>query len=138
MSVSNHTSQVDENAEMAQMWTMTTQIRTTIQRTASVVNMLTCKGVAGTTDCKIHGKDFIEYKCKFCCKIASWFCWGTTLAMQDSAKGTMWVSIQRRNCPSVIIRRANWEWNIHRMGRSSHWDVLCVEITKRILRIIKY
>ena len=45
--------------------------------------MLTCKGVAGTTDCKIHGKDFIEYKCKFCCKIASWFCWGTTHFCED-------------------------------------------------------
>ena len=35
-------------------------------------------GVAGVSDCKIHGKEFIEYKCRFCCKIASWFCWGTT------------------------------------------------------------
>lgn len=34
--------------------------------------------VQGITNCKIHGKDFIEYKCKFCCKIASWYCWGTT------------------------------------------------------------
>ena len=40
-------------------------------------------GVAGVTDCKIHGKDFIEYKCKFCCKIASWFCWGTTHFCED-------------------------------------------------------
>lgn len=35
-------------------------------------------GVAGINNCKKHGKDFIEYKCKFCCNIASWFCWGTT------------------------------------------------------------
>lgn len=34
--------------------------------------------VAGSPICKTHGKDFIEYKCKFCCDIASWFCWGTT------------------------------------------------------------
>ena len=40
-------------------------------------------GVAGITNCKIHGKDFIEYKCKFCCKIASWFCWGTTHFCED-------------------------------------------------------
>jgi len=40
-------------------------------------------GVAGKTDCPKHGKDFIEYKCKFCCKIASWFCWGTTHFCED-------------------------------------------------------
>lgn len=35
-------------------------------------------GVAGINDCKKHGKEFIEYKCKFCCDISCWFCWGTT------------------------------------------------------------
>lgn len=35
-------------------------------------------GVEGVSECKKHGKDFIEYKCKFCCEISSWFCWGTT------------------------------------------------------------
>ncbi|OUM66207.1 hypothetical protein PIROE2DRAFT_6643 [Piromyces sp. E2] len=35
-------------------------------------------GVGGVANCPKHGKDFIEYKCKFCCKIAKWFCWGTT------------------------------------------------------------
>lgn len=29
-------------------------------------------------DCPKHGKDYIEFKCKFCCGIAAWFCWGTT------------------------------------------------------------
>ena len=43
-------------------------------------------GVAGITECKKHGKDFIEYKCKFCCKIASWFCWGTTHFCEDCHK----------------------------------------------------
>lgn len=28
--------------------------------------------------CKIHGREFIEYKCKWCCSIAQYFCWGTT------------------------------------------------------------
>ena len=43
-------------------------------------------GVAGITNCPKHGKDFIEYKCKFCCKIASWFCWGTTHFCEDCHK----------------------------------------------------
>ena len=35
-------------------------------------------GIAGVNNCKKHGKDYIEYKCKFCCKVSSWFCWGPT------------------------------------------------------------
>lgn len=40
-------------------------------------------GVAGISECKIHGKEFIEYKCKFCCNVSSWFCWGTTHFCED-------------------------------------------------------
>ena len=43
-------------------------------------------GIAGVTNCPKHGKDYIEYKCKFCCKIASWFCWGTTHFCEDCHK----------------------------------------------------
>ena len=28
--------------------------------------------------CKLHGTNYISYKCKFCCSNAVWFCWGTT------------------------------------------------------------
>lgn len=31
-----------------------------------------------STDCKKHGKEFISFKCKFCCSVAQWFCWGNT------------------------------------------------------------
>ena len=43
-------------------------------------------GVAGVTNCPKHGKEYIEYKCRFCCKIASWFCWGTTHFCEDCHK----------------------------------------------------
>lgn len=33
---------------------------------------------AGQNNCKKHGHEFIEFKCKFCCSIAQWFCWGST------------------------------------------------------------
>mmetsp|Transcript_8858 Transcript_8858/g.1264 ORF Transcript_8858/g.1264 Transcript_8858/m.1264 type:complete len:166 (+) Transcript_8858:1299-1796(+) len=39
-------------------------------------------GVEGA-DCPTHGKDFIEFKCKFCCSISAWFCWGTTHFCDD-------------------------------------------------------
>lgn len=40
-----------------------------------------CAAVAiggGVKKCKTHGDAFIEFKCKFCCSIAQWFCWGNT------------------------------------------------------------
>ena len=43
-------------------------------------------GILGVTDCPKHGKDYIEYKCRFCCKIASWFCWETTHFCEDCHK----------------------------------------------------
>ena len=33
---------------------------------------------AGVSDCAKHGKDFIDFKCRYCCSIALWFCFGTT------------------------------------------------------------
>jgi len=35
-------------------------------------------GMAGVTKCKIHGTDYIDYKCRYCCELACWFCFGTT------------------------------------------------------------
>jgi len=42
---------------------------------------LMCGGCTAGPDvksCNVHGKDFIEHKCKFCCNIATWYCWGST------------------------------------------------------------
>ena len=33
---------------------------------------------AGLTNCKTHGTDYIEYKCRYCCNKAIWFCFGNT------------------------------------------------------------
>lgn len=29
-------------------------------------------------NCAKHGSEYIEFKCKYCCALALWFCWGTT------------------------------------------------------------
>ena len=34
--------------------------------------------LGGATDCPKHGEDFVQFKCKYCCELAVWFCWGTT------------------------------------------------------------
>eukprot|EP00483_Globobulimina_turgida_P008473 UN08490 len=28
--------------------------------------------------CSTHGTNYISYKCKYCCNLAVWFCWGNT------------------------------------------------------------
>ena len=33
---------------------------------------------AGVKSCDIHKTDFIDYKCKYCCNVALFFCFGTT------------------------------------------------------------
>ena len=43
----------------------------------------------GNKKCPKHGTDFIEFKCKFCCSISQWFCWGTTHFCEDCHKKQM-------------------------------------------------
>lgn len=42
--------------------------------------------VGGGKGCKTHGIEFNEFKCKFCCSVAQWFCWGTTHFCEDCHK----------------------------------------------------
>jgi hypothetical protein len=37
-----------------------------------------CSNVSSFDICAVHGADWISYKCKFCCTIASFHCWGNT------------------------------------------------------------
>ncbi|CAB3398193.1 unnamed protein product [Caenorhabditis bovis] len=37
-----------------------------------------CSDTTGVQVCPRHGVEFLEYKCRFCCSIAVYFCFGTT------------------------------------------------------------
>ncbi|KAI6226542.1 RCR-type E3 ubiquitin transferase [Aphelenchoides fujianensis] len=37
-----------------------------------------CSDIAGAPVCGRHGTEFLEYKCKFCCSVAVYFCFGTS------------------------------------------------------------
>ncbi|XP_026474963.1 E3 ubiquitin-protein ligase highwire-like [Ctenocephalides felis] len=37
-----------------------------------------CSDVSGARTCPRHGMDFLEYKCRYCCSVAVFFCFGTT------------------------------------------------------------
>jgi hypothetical protein len=44
-------------------------------------DQLLCGGCTSGPDvksCNLHGKDYIEHKCKFCCSIATWYCWSVS------------------------------------------------------------
>jgi len=49
------------------------------QNQAFQAEELVCGGCSGVgQECQLHGRDFIEHKCQYCCSVASWFCWGKT------------------------------------------------------------
>jgi E3 ubiquitin-protein ligase MYCBP2 len=41
-------------------------------------------------DCPTHGKDWLAYKCRFCCSFANWYCWGTTHFCVNCHKSGVW------------------------------------------------
>jgi len=45
-----------------------------------------CASGPNTKSCQLHGKKFITYKCKFCCSIGTWYCWGSTHFCDDCHK----------------------------------------------------
>ena len=36
------------------------------------------EGLAGKVDCSKHGKEYIEFKCRYCCSLSQWYWFGTT------------------------------------------------------------
>jgi hypothetical protein len=60
-----------------------------------------CSDFAALEDCPKHGKDFVEYKCKFCCNVSVWFCWGTTHFCDDChKKASSITSVPKNNLPA--------------------------------------
>jgi len=41
-------------------------------------------------DCEKHGKDWLVFKCRYCCNIANWFCWGNTHFCTACHKSGVW------------------------------------------------
>lgn len=44
------------------------------------------QGSGASSSCAKHGTDYIEYKCKFCCNVAAWYCWGSTHFCEECHK----------------------------------------------------
>ena len=62
-------------------------------------------GLLGKKDCKTHGTNYIDFKCRYCCSVALWFCWGTT-HFCDPCHRKAWNFYNKKNpecpkCPGV-------------------------------------
>ncbi|KAJ5070236.1 e3 ubiquitin-protein ligase mycbp2 [Anaeramoeba ignava] len=53
--------------------------------------------------CPTHGTEFIQWKCKFCCNMAIWFCWGNTHFCEECHKKSTTVPlIPRDKLPKCV------------------------------------
>jgi len=51
-----------------------------------------CSAGDNKQSCLKHGVEYIVWKCKFCCQIACWFCWGNTHFCEDCHKQAVKIS----------------------------------------------
>jgi E3 ubiquitin-protein ligase MYCBP2 len=43
-----------------------------------MINHISFHHVSTADECLRHGRQYLEFKCRYCCSIAVWFCFGTT------------------------------------------------------------
>ncbi|PRP86175.1 hypothetical protein PROFUN_05691 [Planoprotostelium fungivorum] len=59
---------------------------------------LVCPGcTAPGSECPTHGNEYIEYKCKFCCSMAVWYCWGSTHFCEACHQQATVISVKPRH-----------------------------------------
>lgn len=71
-----------------------------------------CIPMNGMSNCKKHGRDFIEFKCKFCCNVAQWYCGGNTHYCDPchGGKGQKVICQNKSDCPLKIKHPKNKEF----------------------------
>lgn len=67
-----------------------------------------CSDISGARVCPKHGTDFLEYKCRYCCSVAVYFCFGTThfcnACHEDFQKVISMLPSELPVCPAGKIR----------------------------------
>lgn len=72
-------------------------------------------------ECKVHSKEFLLYKCRYCCQPSSWSCWGNTHFCNDCHKSGVWQNLA-----------------VHRTGANKQriWDYpQCAALTSKITKL---
>lgn len=71
-----------------------------------------CSDVSRAQMCPKHGQDFLEYKCRYCCSVAVFFCFGTThfcnACHEDFQRVTNIVTSQLPYCPAGELNPAQF------------------------------
>jgi len=60
-------------------------------------------------ECPKHGKDWIAFKCRFCCQFANWFCWTKTHFCDNCHKSGTWQTLAEFQ--SGLNKRKIWEYD---------------------------
>jgi len=80
-----------------------------------VCGVCVAETLGGMANCEKHGSDYIEYKCRFCCSTAQWFCFGTThfcepchnKRMDLKGKDACPVCPGEKDCPLKMVHPPN-------------------------------
>lgn len=59
-----------------------------------------CSSPGNVQVCNTHGTDFIEYKCRYCCSIAVFFCFGTTHFCNACHSNPYMQGVNLAKCPA--------------------------------------
>lgn len=72
--------------------------------------------------CSKHGTDFLEYKCRYCCSVAVFFCFGTThfcnACHDDFQRMTSVPKEELPHCPAGAVDDISLETLTHPDGQS--------------------
>jgi len=52
-----------------------------------------CQPSENVNDCKVHGTEWIAFKCRFCCNTAQWYCWNNTHFCGKCHKPRVWQTL---------------------------------------------
>lgn len=63
-----------------------------------------CSDVARAQLCPKHGTDYLEYKCRYCCSVAVYFCFGSTHFCNPCHDNFQWITSMSKSelphCPA--------------------------------------
>jgi len=61
--------------------------------------------VAGMTNCPVHGQEYLQYKCRFCCSVAIWQC-GSVHYCEECHSGRRGVQcpISLGSVPLILVK----------------------------------
>ena len=72
---------------------------------------LICPGCQpqSVNDCPQHGKDWLAFKCRWCCNIANWFCWGNAHFCDNCHKTGTWQKLATFR--TGVNKKKIWEYD---------------------------